>query len=83
MYGTEASARRSDHVQCDTSCDVLHDRTSVAAGDSATVNVSNEGIRVGYLVERESGKPIGCIYEKFNGVHSTPTMRVSTAQKCF
>lgn len=38
-------------IQCDTSCETLHERQTVPAGASTTVDVSNEGIEIGYLVE--------------------------------
>ena len=69
-------------VQCDNSCAMLHDRQTVPAGASAIVNVSNEDIRVGYVVERASGARLGCLYMHFNGVRTRPTVEVSTFGRC-
>jgi len=69
-------------VQCDTSCDVLHERTAIAGGETSTINVSNEGITVGYAVEQPSGRKLGCLYMRFNNVRTTPTVDVSTLQHC-
>lgn len=69
-------------VQCGTSCDSLYDRTTVDSAHTATVNVSNEGIAVGYLVERPSGTKLGCLYMRFNGVRRTPVVNISSLGRC-
>jgi hypothetical protein len=84
---TNVSIRNDTHqpvavVQCDTSCQVLHERTTIDSGHEATVNVSNEGITVGYAVERPSGLKLGCLYMRFNGVHETPIVNVTSLRRC-
>jgi hypothetical protein len=69
-------------VQCDTSCDVLHDRTAIPAQRATTANVSNEGITVGYAVEQPTGRRLGCLYMRFNGVRRPPVVKVSSLERC-
>lgn len=69
-------------IQCDTSCDTLHDRQTVAAGDSTTINVSNEGIKVGYLIESLTGNRLGCIYMEYEHVKHPPAVAVSSKVRC-
>jgi hypothetical protein len=76
------TARAVVIAQCDTSCDVLHDRTAVPAAGTTTANVSNEGITVGYAVEQPTGRRLGCLYMRFSGVRRTPVVKVSSLQRC-
>jgi hypothetical protein len=69
-------------VQCDTSCDTLHDRSPLPSRGSVTINVSNEAIPVGYVVERPSGRRLGCLYMNFDHVQKTPVVRVSSMRSC-
>lgn len=69
-------------IQCDTSCDTLHDRQTIPAGASTTVNVSNEGIEVGYLVENLANKELGCIYMLHEHVQHPPVVAVSSMTQC-
>jgi hypothetical protein len=69
-------------VQCDTSCGTLHDRTTVPAGASTVINISNEGIKVGYLVADPGGKKIGCVYMKYEHVKRQPTILISSMTRC-
>jgi hypothetical protein len=69
-------------VQCDTSCDVLHERTSVASGRATTINESNEGITIGYVIERPSGLTLGCLYMRFNHVRQTPVVNITSLSRC-
>jgi hypothetical protein len=69
-------------VQCDTSCDTLHDRSAVPSHGALTINVSNEAITVGYAVERPSGRRLGCLYMNFDHVQKTPVVEVSSMQRC-
>jgi hypothetical protein len=69
-------------IQCDTSCDTLHDRQTISAGASSTINVSNEGIEIGYLVENPAGRKLGCIYMKYENVKKRPVVSVSSMTQC-
>jgi len=69
-------------VQCDVSCAVLHDRATVGPHGGLEVSLSNEGIEVGYLVERPNGERLGCIYMDYDGVEQTPEVFVSHVVKC-
>jgi len=69
-------------IQCDTSCDTLHDRQTMSAGASSTINVSNEGIEIGYLVENPAGRKLGCIYMKYENVKQPPVVPVSSMTQC-
>lgn len=69
-------------IQCDTSCGTLHEREAITAGGSTIINISNEGIKVGYLVERQDGKKLGCVYMKYEHVKHEPTVLVSSMTRC-
>ena len=69
-------------VQCDVSCDTLHERRQIASGASTVINVSNEGINVGYVVERPSRSKLGCLYMRFNHVREEPRVAISSLRNC-
>jgi hypothetical protein len=69
-------------IQCDTSCDTLHDRTTIPVGGTTVINVSNEGIKVGYLVARPDGRKLGCIYMRYEHVKPEPIVLVSSLARC-
>jgi hypothetical protein len=69
-------------IQCDTSCGTLHERRTVPADGSTVINVSNEGIQVGYLVARPDGKRLGCLYMKYEHIKHEPTVLVSSMTRC-
>jgi hypothetical protein len=69
-------------IQCDTTCGTLHDRETLPTGGTTIINVSNEGIKIGYLIERPNGEQLGCIYMEFDGVDRTPVVPVSSMTKC-
>jgi hypothetical protein len=69
-------------VQCDTSCRTLHDRTTLPALGTTIINISNEGINVGYLVERLDGRKVGCLYMKYEHVKRRPTVPLSAMTRC-
>jgi hypothetical protein len=69
-------------IQCDTSCGTLHDRETIPVQGSAIINISNEGINIGYLVEQPDGKKLGCVYMKYEHVKHLPTVLVSSMTKC-
>jgi hypothetical protein len=69
-------------IQCDTSCGTLHDREAIPAGGSTTINISNEGIPIGYLVERPSGLKLGCLYMRFDHVRTTSVVKISSLGRC-
>jgi hypothetical protein len=69
-------------IQCDTSCGTLHDRQTIPAGASVVINISNEGIKVGYLVARPDDKKLGCVYMKYEHVKHQPTVLVSSMTRC-
>ena len=69
-------------VQCDTSCGVLHDRTTLAAGESTVVSVSNEDITVGYAVQTPGGKTLGCLYFRYNGPLQNLKANISAIVRC-
>jgi hypothetical protein len=69
-------------IQCDTSCGTLHERRTIPAGGDTVVNVSNEGIKVGYVVARPDGRKLGCVYMKYEHVKYEPTVRVSSMTRC-
>jgi hypothetical protein len=69
-------------IQCDTSCGTLHDRETIPARGSTTINISNEGINIGYLVEQPDGTKLGCVYMKYEHVKHPPTVLVSSMTKC-
>jgi hypothetical protein len=68
-------------IQCDTSCETLHDRETIPAEGSTIINISNEGIKIGYLVERD-GKRLGCMYMKYEHVKHQPTVLISSMTRC-
>jgi len=69
-------------IQCDTSCGTLHERGTIPAGGSTIINISNEGIKIGYLVERPDGKRLGCVYMKYEHVKHQPTVLISSMTRC-
>lgn len=69
-------------IQCDTSCGTLHERRTIPAGGSTVVNVSNEGIKVGYVVARPERRKLGCVYMKYEHVKYEPTVLVSSMTRC-
>jgi hypothetical protein len=69
-------------IECDTSCETLHERRTIPAGGSTIINDSNEGIQFGYLVARPDGQKLGCVYMKFDGVKVRPTVLVSAMTTC-
>jgi hypothetical protein len=69
-------------IQCDTSCATLHEGRTVTAGGSTVVNVSNEGIKVGYVVARPDGRKLGCVYMQYEHVKHEPTVLVSSMTRC-
>lgn len=70
------TASAVEFVQCDTTCGTLHDRQTIASGATTIVNVSNEGIKVGYVVARPRGPKLGCVYMKCGEVK--PSRRFSS-----
>jgi hypothetical protein len=71
-----------EFIQCDTSCGTLHERRTIPASGSTVVNVSNEGIKVGYVVARPDGRRLGCVYMQYEHVKYEPTMLVSSMTSC-
>lgn len=69
-------------IQCDTSCSTLHDRQTLPPGANTRINVSNEGIEVGYAVESLSGKRLGCIYVDNDHVKHPATLTISSMTDC-
>jgi hypothetical protein len=69
-------------VQCDTSCGTLHEHRGIPLGGSTVVNVSNEGITVGYLVAQPDGWKLGCVYMRYEHVKREPTIYVSSMSRC-
>jgi hypothetical protein len=69
-------------IQCDTSCGTLHDRETINAGGRTIINISNEGIKVGYLVARPDGEKLGCLYMKYEHVKHPPTVLISSMTRC-
>ncbi len=69
-------------IQCDTSCATLHEGRTVTAGGSTVVNVSNVGIKVGYIVARPDGRKLGCVYMQYEHVKHEPTVLVSSMTRC-
>jgi hypothetical protein len=69
-------------IQCDTSCGTLHERRTIPAGGTTVINVSNEGIKVGYLVARPDGRKLGCVYMRYEHVKHEPTVLVSSLTRC-
>jgi hypothetical protein len=69
-------------IQCDTSCDTLHDRQTLAASASTTLNISNEGISVGYLVESRTGHRLGCIYLEYEQSEDPAAVPISSMTQC-
>src|SRR5450759_1593812 len=69
-------------VQCDTSCDVLHERRTVDSGQATIVSVSHEGITVGYVVEEPSGSRLGCLYMLVSPAAQAPVVDVSSLTRC-
>jgi len=69
-------------IQCDTSCGTLHEREAITAGGSTIINISNEGIKVGYLVAHPDGKKLGCVYMKYKHVKHQPTVLISSMTRC-
>jgi hypothetical protein len=69
-------------IQCGASCRTLHERTTIPAGESTVVNVSNEGMRVGYVVARPDGRQLGCVYMRYERVNHEPTVLVSSLTRC-
>jgi hypothetical protein len=69
-------------IQCDTSCGTLHERRTIPAHGSTVVKVSNEGIKVGYVVARLDGRKLGCVYMHYEGVKYEPTVLVSSMTRC-
>jgi hypothetical protein len=69
-------------IQCDTSCGTLHERRTIPAGGTTVINVSNEGIKVGYLVARSDGQKLGCVYMRYEHVKHEPTVLVSSLTRC-
>jgi hypothetical protein len=69
-------------IQCDTSCGTLHERRTIPADGSTVVNVSNEGIKVGYVVARSDGRKLGCVYMRYERIKHEPTVLVSSMTRC-
>jgi hypothetical protein len=69
-------------IQCDTSCGTLHERRTIPAGGTTVVNVSNEGIKVGYLVARPDDRKLGCVYMRYKHVKHEPTVFLSSLTRC-
>ncbi len=69
-------------IQCDTSCGTLHERRTMPAGGTTVIHVSNEGIKVGYLVARPDGRKLGCVYMRYDNVKHEPTVLVSSLTRC-
>lgn len=69
-------------VQCDVSCATLHERTALPAGASTVVNVSNQGIKAGYVVESSSGSTLGCLYMRFTHAQTEPAVAISSLRTC-
>jgi hypothetical protein len=69
-------------IQCGTSCGTLHERRMIPAGGTTVINVSNEGIKVGYLVARPGGRKLGCVYMTYQHVQHEPTVLVSSLKAC-
>lgn len=69
-------------IQCDTSCSTLHDRQRLEAWASTTVNVSNEGIEVGYLIQTLRGKELGCMYMSYDHVKQPAPLAISSMGRC-
>jgi hypothetical protein len=69
-------------IQCDTSCVTLHERRTIPAGGGTVVNVSNEGVKVGYVVARPDGRRLGCVYMRYEHVKHEPTVLISSMARC-
>jgi hypothetical protein len=69
-------------IQCDTSCGTPNTRETIPARGSTIINISNEGINIGYLVAQPDGKKLGCVYMKYERVKHPPTVLVSSMTKC-
>jgi hypothetical protein len=70
-----------EFIQCDTSCGTLHDRQTLSAGARTIITVSNENIRIGYVVGR-SDKRLGCVYMQYDHVDYRPLVLVSSMTRC-
>jgi hypothetical protein len=46
------------------------------------MNVSNEGIEIGYLVEDPADRKLGCIYMEYENVKQPPVIPVSSMTQC-
>src|SRR3954464_11747277 len=69
-------------VQCDTSCDTLHEERLLPAAASTQIEILNSGNEFGYVVESAYGRRIGCLYFMYDGITHAPPVKMSSMTRC-